>query len=163
MAAKNDVLLTSSQVETWRKEKDALEQEIRERTEKLRKIKLRLDAAEIFASEPLTEPIAANELPTRRPGVEEDEEEEGGSESIANIFCANMRETGDSLKVRQVRERLVSLGFGDTIREKPNYVYGFVYRLTKSGKLLKRGSKYRAAPLGSSEEETEAVGASARH
>ena len=159
MAARNDVLLTFGQVEAWRKERDILEQEIRDKSEKLRKIKLKLDAAEFFAGEPQSQNVEAKEH-APSPG---NDEEIGERESIADVFCANMRETGDSLKVHQVRDRLVSLGYGDIIREKPNYVYGFVYRLTKSGRLLKRGMRYRAAPISSSEEETEAVGASVRH
>jgi hypothetical protein len=39
-----------------------------------------------------------------------------------------------------------------------NYVYGLPFRLVKSGKLVKRGSKYRAAPISSPQGEAEAVG-----
>jgi hypothetical protein len=165
MTARNDVLLTLAQVNAWQKEKDDLEREIREKSETLRKIKIKLEAAEVFATES-AQPLATNghAEPAPEPATprEEAEEAEDG-ESIANVFCADMRATGASLKVAQVRKRLEELGFGDTLRKKPNYVYGFVYRLTKSGKLLKRGMRYRAAQTGSSQEEPEAVGASGSH
>ncbi|MGH6818435.1 MAG: hypothetical protein ACREC1_06640 [Methylovirgula sp.] len=167
MAARNDVLLTLAQVDTWQKERDALERDIREKSESLRKIKIKLEAAEIFAGEPpATRQVTnghaapANEAPESAPGAKDEEAE---AESVADIFCADMRKTGASLKVAQVRKRLEALGFADMIRQKPNYVYGLVYRLTKSGRLLRRGSRYRAAPIGSPEGETEAVGASVRH
>jgi len=155
------VLLTLDQVENWRKERDALEEEIRDKTEKLRSVKLKLDAAEVFTKEPADTPATPGSngyvvpAPADSSDVDTDE-----PVSVSQIFLANLRETGDSLKVSQVRNRLVQLGFGKIIETKPNYAYGFVYRLTRAGKLLKRGSRYRAAPIDSSQEETEAVGAS---
>ncbi len=161
MAAKNEVLLTFAQVETWRKERDILERDIREKTEKLKQVKIKLEAAEIFAGDDSLRTLDESDQSDASP---QDREDEGDRpESISDVLCANLRETGDSLRVDQVRDRLVSLGFGDILRKKPNYVYGLVFRLTKSGRLLKRGLKYRAAPIESPDEETEATGASARH
>jgi hypothetical protein len=81
-------------------------------------------------------------------------------DSIPTQLVANLRQTGDRLTVKEIRKRLIDLGFGDKIRSRPNYHYATTYRLTKRGKLLRRGTKYQAAPIGSSKEETEAVGAS---
>src|SRR6202023_3954308 len=60
-----------------------------------------------------------------------------------------LREAGESLNVRQIKARLIELGFGDKFKTQPNYHYSLVYRLSKSSKLLKRGSKYRAPPASS--------------
>jgi hypothetical protein len=60
MTARNDVLLTLAQVDAWQKEKDALERDIREKSENLRKIKIKLEAAEIFAVESSSPPSATN-------------------------------------------------------------------------------------------------------
>ena len=56
----------------------------------------------------------------------------------------------------------MDLGHAEKANQK-NYIYGLLFRLVKSGKLIKRGSKYRAAPISSPEGEAEAVGASAHH
>ena len=76
-------------------------------------------------------------------------------------WSKNLRQTGDALNIKQIKQRLVDLGFGDRVRAQPNYHYATTYRLTKRGKLIRRGSKYRAAPASSPEGETEALGASA--
>jgi hypothetical protein len=151
--AMNGVLLTVAEVDKWRKEKDQLEIEIRERQEKLTLLKRKLDAADIL-SVPADVPEEKSDIAEEPPSAED---------SVPDVLCANLRETGQSLNVRQIRARLIELGFLSKLKDRPNYVYGLVYRMTKSGKLLKRGTKYRAAPISSSEEETEAVGASARH
>jgi hypothetical protein len=151
--AMNGVLLTVAEVERWRKEKEQLEVEIRERQEQLTLLKRKLDAADIFSVKAhIPEETAANP-----------EETNGTEDSVPVVLSANLRETGQSLNVRQIRARLIELGFGDKIKRRPNYVYGLVFRMTKSGKLLKRGTKYRAAPISSPQGEPEAVGASGSH
>jgi hypothetical protein len=74
-----------------------------------------------------------------------------------------MRKTGASLNAKGIKSALIELGFGEKVRTQPNYHYTMTYRLVKSGKLLKRGMKYRAPPASSPEGETEAGGASVRH
>lgn len=164
MTTRNGVLLTAADVEGWRQERAQLEKEIEERAAKLNAVKRKLDAAEIFAAT-ISETGAPTDAPAlpheQRPeDVDADEDE---ADSAAEKLCANMRETGASLKTKQIRARLVELGFGEKIKQKPNYVYGLVYRLNKRGRLIRRGSKYRAAPLESSKEETGVVGTPARH
>jgi hypothetical protein len=70
-----------------------------------------------------------------------------------------MQASGASLKIGDIRRRLVELGFDQKIKESaPNYIYGLVGRLVTTQRLLKRGMKYRAAPSSSSQEETGADG-----
>jgi hypothetical protein len=145
--AMNGVLLTVAEVERWRKEKEQLEVEIRERQKKLALLKRKLDAADILS-------VSADVLEEKSAMAEDVTSAE---DSIPDALSANLRETGQSLNVRQIRARLIELGFINKLRDRPNYVYGLVYRMTKSGKLLKRGTKYRAAPISSSQGEPEDV------
>ncbi len=150
----DDVLLTASDLLKWREEDQQLDEKIRQMQQRRAELKRKLDAAEVFA-EPL--PAAAAALEPATPAAHGADEE---SETPPRAFLANMRKTGDSLNIKQIKARLIELGFGDRIKAQPNYHYQLVYRLARRDKLLKRGSRYRAAPISSSEEETEAVGAS---
>ena len=49
--------------------------------------------------------------------------------SAAVLLCEELRRTGDSLKVRQIKERLIKLGFGEKFTAQPTFHYGLVYRL----------------------------------
>ena len=151
MTSKNDVLLTASDLLKWREEDKRLDEEIRQLQQKRSENKRKLDAAEVFADVLAIGPPAP---------PEKDKESEAPSDSIPALLVANLRETGDALNIRQIKQRLIDLGFGDKVKEQPNYHYQTTYRLTKRDKLIRRGQKYRAAPQGSSQEETEAVGAS---
>ena len=91
MAAKNEVLLTFAQVETWRKERDILERDIREKTEKLKQVKIKLEAAEIFAGDDLLRTLDESDQSDASP---QDREDEGDRpELISDVLCANLRET----------------------------------------------------------------------
>jgi hypothetical protein len=156
-----NVLLTAEEIAQWRIEQASLEEEIRLRQERLVGIKRRLDAAEVFlndktfAVENLEPPPSAISAANGR-----DDDDDGGP-SVANSLLANMVETGASLKVGQIRQRLVDIGFGERVKSNPTYVYGLVYRLAKRGRLVKRGSKYRAVVRISPEGETGASSAPA--
>ena len=154
MTSKNDVLLTAGDLLKWREEDKRLDEQIRQLQQQRSEIKRKLDAGEVFAASlvPIESPLPlAN-------GHSADE----SSDSPPALLCANLRKTGESLNVRQLKARLIELGFEDKFKTQPNYHYSLAYRLSKSGKLLKRGSKYRAPPVSSPEGEAEAVGASAR-
>jgi hypothetical protein len=153
MVARNGVAVSAKEIAGWREEDARLEQEINERIQKRSEIKRKLDAVEILSA--LTE----GKEPPSEP-VEQETEDAGGSPAFDLV--ENLRKTGHSLKVQQARQRLVELGHADKANQK-NYIYGLLFRLVKSGKLIKRGSKYKAAPASSPEGETEAVGASVRH
>jgi phage I-like protein len=169
MTGKNDVLLTSADLLRWREEDRELDEQMRQLMVRRADIKRKLEAAEVLA-QAFETPSPAGLVPTAAAaaspkignGVEKaDEPDEGDTAPVALI--ANMRATGASLKVQNIKAKLIELGFGEKLKAQPNYHYSLAYRLTKSGKLLKRGSKYRAAPMVSLESETEAGGASARH
>lgn len=131
-----------------------MEEQIRELQQRRSENKRKLDAAEVFADALSIGPVA----PTL-PSPSENLDSEEPSDSIPTLLVANMRETGAVLNIKQIKQRLIDLGFGDKVKTQPNYHYQTAYRLTKRGKLLRRGTKYRAAPHGSSQEETGAVGA----
>jgi hypothetical protein len=156
MMSKGDVLLTASDLLRWREEAKQLDEEIRQMQERRSDLRRKLDAAEVFA-ERLPAPPAGTELEPQ-----ETTDSDVSSESAPQALISNLLATGHSLTVKQIKARLIELGFGQKVREQPNYHYQTAYRLTKRGKLLRRGTKYRAAPISSSEEETEAVGASVR-
>lgn len=152
MAMRNGVAVSAKEIAAWREDDARLEQEINERIQKRSEIKRKLEAVEILSmpaeeKEPAVEPIVQ-------------ETEDGGSPAFDLV--ENLRKSGHSLKVQQARQRLRDLGHAEKADQK-NYIYGLLFRLVKSGKLIKRGSKYKAAPISSPEGETEAVGASVRH
>ena len=151
---KGDVLLTASDLLKWRDEDKKLDEEIRQKQQRRAELKRKLDAAEVFA-EPVSAAAGENEAAPPDDHGAEDE-----SESPPQALRANLLKTGDSLNIRQIKTRLIELGFGDRLKAQPNYHYQLVYRLHKGDKLLRRGNRYRAAPNSSSEEETEALGAS---
>lgn len=153
-----DVLLTASDLLKWREEDRQLDEEIRQKQQRRADLKRKLDAAEVFA-EPVATPAAAAVPEPATPAAHGADEE---SETPPQVFLANMRKTGDSLNIKQIKARLIELGFGDRIKAQPNYHYQLAYRLTRGTKLLKRGAKYRAAPIVLPEEETEAPTASVR-
>ncbi len=168
MTGKNDVLLTSADLLRWREEDRELDEQMRQLMVRRADIKRKLEAAEVLAQAFETPspaglvPAAAAASPKGANGAEKtDEPDEGDTAPVALI--ADMRATGASLKVQSIKAKLIELGFADKLKAQPNYHYSLAYRLTKSGKLLKRGSKYRAAPMVSPESETEPSGASARH
>jgi hypothetical protein len=156
MMSAGDVLLTASDLLKWREEDQQLDEKIRQMQQRRADLKRKLEAAEVFA-EPVATPAAAAAPEPATPAAHGADEE---SETPPQAFLANMRKTGDSLNIKQIRQRLIELGFGDRIKTQPNYHYQLVYRLARGNKLLKRGSKYRAAPTVLPEGETEAVGAS---
>jgi hypothetical protein len=153
MATRNGVAISAKEIAAWRDEDTRLEREINERIQKRSEIKRKLDAVEVLSvlteGKEENEPVSAQEI-----------EEDGGS--AAFDLVENLRKTGDSLKVQGARQRLRDLGYTEKANHK-NYIYGLLFRLVKSGKLIKRGSKYKAAPTSSPEGEAEAPTASARH
>jgi hypothetical protein len=154
MAGRNDVLLTAGDLLRMREEDKRLDDQIRQLQQRRNENKRKLDAAEVFA-ESLSDVSAIEQLTVP------DSSESG--DSIPKALYENLRQTGDALNIRQIKTRLIELGFGERVKAQPNYHYATTYRLTKRGKLLRRGQKYRAAPQSSSQEETEAVGASVDH
>jgi hypothetical protein len=157
MTNKNDILLTAGDLLKWREEDRQLDDEIRQLQQRRSDIKRKLDAAEILAAA-----LAPSEIEQSRPASNGHDAEEL-SDSPAVALCANLSKTGESLKAAQVRDRLIQLGFGERLEKTPGYHYALLHRLSHNGKLIKRGSKYRAAPMVSPEGETEAGGASVRH
>jgi hypothetical protein len=155
MTSRSDVLLTAGDLLKWREEDKQLDEQIHQLQQRRSEIKRKLDAAEVFAG--ALSLVVANPLPSKVNGHDTGE----SSDSPPELLCANLRKTGESLTVRQIRERLIELGFEDKLKAQSNFPYGLVYRLSKSGKLLKRGSKYRAPPTSSPEGETGALGAPA--
>jgi hypothetical protein len=156
MMSKGEVLLTASDLLKWREEDKRLDEEIRQLQQRRSENKRRLDAAEVFA-----DVLAIAPAPAPPPQEEEEAESDEHADSIPVLLVANLRETGASLNIKQIKQRLIDMGFGEKVKAHPNYHYATTYRLTKNGKLIRRGSKYRAAPLSSPEGEAEAVGASA--
>ncbi len=157
MMSKGSVLLTADDLLQWRTEDKELDDQIRTLQLRRAEVKRKLDAAEVFAEKLTAAPDpSAPGAPSQTP---EDDDE---GDSAPKALVANLAMTGESLNVKQVRARLIELGFGEKIKTRPNYHYSLVYRLTRRGKLLRRGTKYRAAPISSPQEETEAVGASVR-
>jgi hypothetical protein len=154
MMSKGEVLLTAADLLRWREEDKKLEEEIRRLQLKRADVKRKLDAAEVFA-EALSPGTLDPDLSSGPLGASRDD-----GDSIPAKLIENLRQTGDSLTIKQIKQRLIDIGFGERIRAHPNYHYATAYRLTKRGRLLRRGSRYRAPPISSSEEETEAVGAS---
>jgi hypothetical protein len=153
MAARNGIVLTTKQIAAWRDEDASLECKINELIQRRNELKRKLDAVDILS-------VSTNEKEPTEETLTSESKEDG--DSAAFDLVENLRKTGDSLKVQQARQRLIELGHEDKANQK-NYIYGLLYRLVKSQKLAKRGKRYRAAPNSSSKEETEAVGASARH
>ena len=156
MMSKGSVLLTAEDLLRWREEDRQLDEQIRQLQQKRADVKRKLDAAEVFA-ERLPAIHADAELTPRVP-VTRTADADG--DSAPKALCENMARTGDSLKVNQIKQRLIEIGFAEKVKAQPNYHYQLVYRLTKSGRLLRRGERYRAAPKSSPQGETEAVGAS---
>jgi hypothetical protein len=156
MMSKSNVLLTAEDLLRWREEDKRLEEQIRLLQQQRSEVKRKLDAAEVFA-ERLAPSHADLELtpPAARVAIGD------AGDSAPKALCENMARTGDSLKVNQIKQRLIEIGFAEKIKAQPNYHYQLVYRLTKSGRLLRRGERYRAAPKSSPEGETEGVGPSA--
>jgi hypothetical protein len=156
MMSKGSVLLTAEDLLRWREEDGQLDEQIRQLQQKRAEVKRKLDAAEVFA-ERLSAVHADAEM-TPRVAVTRTADADG--DSAPKALCENMARTGDSLKVNQIKQRLIEIGFAEKVKAQPNYHYQLVYRLTKSGRLLRRGERYRAAPKSSPQGETEAVGAS---
>lgn len=129
-----------------------MDERIRQLQQERADVRRKLEAAEVFA-----ERLSGGQE-TAPPTVQESDQANEG-DSIPGRLVANLLETGDSLTVKQIRQRLIDLGFGEKLRVRPNYHYATTYRLTKRGKLLRRGNRYRAAPISSSKEETGAVAA----
>jgi hypothetical protein len=154
MMSKGNVLLTAEDLLRWREEDKKLDEEIRQRQQRRNELKRKLDAAEVFA-EPLSDASSDNDPPPNSPDAD------AGGESPPQALHANLLKTGESLNVKQIKARLIELGFGERLKAQPNYHYQLVYRLTKGDKLLRRGTRYRAAPISSSKEEAEGVGPSA--
>jgi hypothetical protein len=156
MAAQSGIVVPAKKIANWREEDARLELEISERIQRRAELRRKLEAADILSEDTNEEARSHPETP---PLAADGEDE---TDSVAGAFVANLRKTGDSLKVQQAKQRLIEIGFKSEANRK-NYIYGLLYRLTKSGKLLKRGSKYRAAPISSPEGETAATGAAVRH
>lgn len=167
MTAQNRIILTTGQIAAWREEDanlelnraddERLEREINERNQRRKELRRKLEAAAVFSDVIEEEVIKAAPRASNGHGGSDEQ-----ADSAAFDLVANLQKTGDSLKVQQARQRLIDLGHEEKANRK-NYVYGLLYRLVKSGKLVKRGSKYRAAPISSPEGETGAVGAPVSH
>ncbi|MGO9642988.1 MAG: hypothetical protein ACLP1Y_16970 [Candidatus Acidiferrales bacterium] len=160
MMAKSIVLLTADDLLRWRQEEKQLEQRLGE-------LRLMIEAAERFAARV---PEAAELLSVRAAEVtaEAQRSTPANAESIPARLVANLRETGEALTVKQIRQRLSDLGFAERVRDQPNYHYSIAHKLVKRGKLLKQGALYRAAPFGeidqgSPEGGAEGVGPSANY
>jgi len=152
MMSKGTVLLTADDLLRWREEDKRLEEKIRQLQQERADVRRKLEAAEVFA-ERLSDG-QETVLPVAQGGDSTDE-----GDSIPARLVANLRETGDSLTIKQIRQRLIDLGFSEKLRVRPNYHYATTYRLTRRGRLLRRGNRYRAASISSSKEETGAVAA----
>ena len=171
MTPRNGIFITPQRIAQWKaeeaelereKDNDAkLERELNERNQRRKLLRRKLEAAEIFADE-IEEEILIAPSPPVAAGPGDSQEPGDSGDSAATDLVANLRKTGDSLKVQQVRQRLIDIGHAEAANRK-NYIYGLVYRLTKRGKLIKRGTKYRAAPITSLEGEAGAVGAPVRN
>lgn len=159
MANKDEVLLTVSDLQKWREDDRQIGDQIAELEQKRAVVRRKLEAAEVFVG---STPDVTPEIVTPKPNGHDPDDP---AETPPNALVANLRKTGDSLRAPGIKQRLIELGFGELLQAKPNYHYDLAYRLThsKPPKLIKRGSKYRAAPISSPEGETEAVGASVRH
>jgi|HubBroStandDraft_5_1064220.scaffolds.fasta_scaffold14379_2 hypothetical protein len=162
MTGRNDVLLTAADLLRWRQEDKEVDEQMRQLMAKRADIKRRLEAAEILAQAFKEPETGSGPVPPSANGHGSEEAEEE-AETAPVALLASMRKRGDSLNVQQIRARLIELGFSAKIEAQPNYHYSLASRLKQTGKLIKRGSKYRAVPIVSPEGETEAVGASARH
>ena len=146
--AKSDVLLTASDLLKWREEDKELDDQIRKLQQRRSEVKRKLDAAEVFAEAVSPQDVGGDLAPS------DERESEQDSGSAPQALFSNMLSTGESLNVKQIKARLIELGFDEKVRAQPNYHYQTTYRLTKRGKLSRRGTKYRAVPLSSSQEET---------
>jgi hypothetical protein len=156
MMSKSNVLLTAEDLLRWREEDKRLEEQIRLLQQQRSEVKRKLDAAEVFAERL---PPSQSDLELTPPPARITIGDAG--DSAPKALYEDLLKTGDSLNVKQVKARLMEIGFAEKVRAQPNYHYQLVYRLTKSGKLLRRGQKYRAAPKSSPEGEAEDVGPSA--
>jgi hypothetical protein len=156
MAYKKEILLTAADLLKWREEDRQLDDEIRKLELRRKDIRRKIDAAEVFAA-----PVDPVESPSPPQASSHDSDEP--SDSIPTVLCESLSKTGDVLNVQGIKARLIELGFGEKLKTQPNYHYSLVYRLSKSGRLVKRGLKYRAPPVPSPEGAAEAVGASASH
>jgi hypothetical protein len=164
MPARDGITLTPKQISQWREEEsrleklrpddEKLERELNQRNQRRNELRRRLEAVDLFAA------VGEEILPDPAPLAPSEEEtgDDNADSSAAVDFVANLRKTGDSLKVQQARQRLIDIGHAEEANRK-NYIYGLLYRLVKSGKLVRRGSRYRAAPISSPQGETGAVGA----
>lgn len=159
MTARDGIVLTTKQISQWREEEarleksrpddEKLERELNERNQRRKDLRRRLDAVDLFST------VGEENPPDSAPPTpsEEGTGNDGADSSAAVDFVANLRKTGDSLKVQQARQRLMEIGHAEEASRK-NYIYGLLYRLVKSGKVVKRGTRYRAAPISSPEGET---------
>jgi len=157
MVTRDGVAVSAKEIASWRDEDARLEREIDQRVQRRSEIKRLLDAVELLSVQ--TEGKEEKEPPTA-PAITPESEDDGGSPAFDLV--EHFRKTGHSLKVQEARQRLIDLGHADKANQK-NYIYGLLFRLVKSGKLIKRGSKYKAAPTSSPEGEAGALGAPARH
>lgn len=159
----SEILLTAADLRSWREENRQIDEQINALQQKQGELRRKIEAAEVFVQATAGTEAEASETPAKPESKGNDAGE--GLESPPAVLLANLRKTGDSLNVQGIKKRLIELGFGDRVRDRPNYHYDLAYRLSngKYPKLIKRGSKYRAAPISSPEGETEAVGASVRH
>jgi len=156
MATKDDVLLTASDIPKWRDEDRQLTEQIHQLEQRRDEVRRKLEAAKVFEPSPSAEVHV---------GLANGHDGEDSTDSAPTALISNLRKTGDSLKVQGIKARLIELGFGDKLKAQPNYHYSLAYRLSRGEKpkLIKRGAKYRAAPISSPEGETETVGVSVRH
>jgi hypothetical protein len=162
MTGKNDVLLTAADLVRWREEDKEVDELMRQLMARRADIKRKLEAAEVLAQ--AFKPASGSNDPVEPPASGNGKvEEEHEAETAPVALVARMRKTAASLNVQGIRTALIDLGFAEKLKEQPNYHYSLAHRLSKSGKLLKRGSKYRAAPISSPDGETAASGAAVRH
>jgi hypothetical protein len=158
MAGKKQILLTAEDVKTWLKEQHDLRQKIGRLQKELENVNQKLSAAELLSPGALDRKISAGAA-NGHAGQSNEYHQSGKENDIRDALCADMQASGASLKIGDIRRRLVELGFDQKIKESaPNYIYGLVGRLVTTQRLLKRGMKYRAAPSSSSQEETGADG-----
>jgi hypothetical protein len=110
VTSKSDVLLTAGHVMKCREEDKQLDEKIRQLQQRRRETKRKLDAAGIFAGLPSVSAVDA-----AVPGANGHDSDES-SDSAHLTLLANMRKTGESLKVQGIKARLIELGLGDSSR-----------------------------------------------
>jgi hypothetical protein len=156
-----DIRITGADIARWQEARDRYRNEIKSATDKLADVERKLTAAAVLAAalHEETPTVQRETFPVTAPASNDIHDSDDEPIPASDRLYDDLAATGESLKVAQIRERLVKLGVPQA--ETKNYVYGLVYRMVQGGRLLKRGAKYRAAPKPSPQGEAGAVAAPA--